>query len=165
MSIAIPFRRIGAPSLPSTTTTYICSQCRHATLLRRPKRPYTFTQLITLSDGSTFTHRTTSPQSVYRSLRDTRNAPLWNPSSDRLLNVEEDEAGKLRAFRSRFGRVWDAASKVSADAGSESRAPADEKAASSSEEMEDEDDNLLDLISSFGQAEPEAPQPKAGKKK
>lgn len=29
-------------------------------------------------------------------------------------------------------------------------------------EMEDEDDNLLDLISSFGQ---DVPQPKAGKKK
>jgi hypothetical protein len=24
------------------------------------------------------------------------------------LNVEEDEAGKLRAFRERFGRGWDA---------------------------------------------------------
>ena len=45
--------------LPTSGTTFICSQCRHATLLRRPKRPYTFTQLITLSDGSTFTQRAT----------------------------------------------------------------------------------------------------------
>ncbi|KAK2808100.1 hypothetical protein FQN50_005018 [Emmonsiellopsis sp. PD_5] len=96
-------------STPPATTTFICTQCRHATLLRRPKRPYTFTQLITLSDGSTFTHRTTSPVPVYRSTRDTRNAPLWNPSSEKLRNVEEDEAGRLAAFRSKFGRGWDAA--------------------------------------------------------
>lgn len=83
-------------------------QIRHATLLRRPKRPYTFTQLITLSDGSTFLHRTTSPLPVYRSSKDTRNNVLWNPSSQKLLNVEEDEAGRLRAFRARFGRGWDA---------------------------------------------------------
>lgn len=83
-------------------------QVRHATLLRRPKRPYTFTQLVTLSDGSTFLHRTTSPAPVYKSTKDQRNTPLWNPSSQKLLNVEEDEAGKLRAFRAKFGRGWDA---------------------------------------------------------
>lgn len=87
---------------------------RHATLLRRPKRPYTFTQLITLSDGSSFTLRTTNPQPVYKSTKDIRNSPLWNPSSQKLLNVEEDEAGKLAAFRAKFGRGWDAdAGKVS----------------------------------------------------
>ncbi|KAF2252607.1 hypothetical protein BU26DRAFT_452994, partial [Trematosphaeria pertusa] len=84
------------------------SQVRHATLLRRPKRPYTFTQLVTLSDGSTFLHRTTSPAPIYKSTKDTRNTPLWNPSSQKLLNVEEDEAGKLAGFRAKFGRGWDA---------------------------------------------------------
>lgn len=84
------------------------TQTRNASLLRRPKRPYTFTQLITLSDGSTFVHRTTSPLPIYRSTKDARNAPLWNPSSQKLLNVEEDEAGRLRAFRAKFGRGWDA---------------------------------------------------------
>ncbi|CAI6338466.1 unnamed protein product [Periconia digitata] len=83
-------------------------QIRHATLLKRPKRPYTFTQLITLSDGSTFLHRTTSPVPTYKSTKDIRNTPLWNPSSHKLLNVEEDEAGKLAAFRTKFGRGWDA---------------------------------------------------------
>ena len=83
-------------------------QVRHATLQRRPKRPYTFTQLVTLSDGSSFVHRTTSPMPVYKSTKDIRNTPLWNPSSQKLLNVEEDEAGKLRAFRAKFGRGWDA---------------------------------------------------------
>lgn len=33
---------------------------------------------------------------------------MWNPSSQKLANVEEDEAGRLRAFRKRFGRGWDA---------------------------------------------------------
>jgi hypothetical protein len=96
------------------------NQVRHATLLRRPKRPYTFTQLITLSDGSSFTLRTTNPQPVYKSAKDIRNSPLWNPSSQKLLNVEEDEAGKLAAFRTKFGRGWDAetdAEKVSLEKG------------------------------------------------
>jgi hypothetical protein len=83
------------------------TQVRHATLLKRPKRPYTFTQLITLSDGSSFTLRTTNPQPVYKSAKDIRNAPLWHPSSRKLLNVEEDEAGKLAGFRAKFGRGWD----------------------------------------------------------
>jgi len=83
-------------------------QIRHASLIRRPKKPYTFTQLITLSDGSTFTHRTTSPQPIYRSTKDTKNSALWNPSSQKLLNIEEDEAGRLKRFRRRFGRGFDA---------------------------------------------------------
>lgn len=106
-----------APSLPIPSASALRAlqhtllprtQVRHATLLRRPKRPYTFTQLVTLSDGSTFLHRTTSPVPVYKSTKDARNTPLWNPSSQKLLNVEEDEAGKLAAFRAKFGRGWDA---------------------------------------------------------
>ena len=108
MSLHTTLRRTAATPSISTTTTFICTQCRHATLLRRPKRPYTYTQLITLSDGSTFTHRTSSPLPVYRSTRDTRNSLLWNPSSSKLRNVEDDEAGRLAAFRAKFGRGWDA---------------------------------------------------------
>ena len=93
------------PSCPSCRLT---TQIRHASLLRRPKRPYTFTQMITLSDGSTYLHRTTSPAPIYRSTKDTKNNPLWNPSSQKLANVEEDEAGRLKRFRGRFGRGWDA---------------------------------------------------------
>ena len=85
-------------------------QVRHATLIRRPKRPYTFTQLVTLSDGSSYLQRTTSPKAVYVSAKDARNSAMWNPSSHKLTNVEEDEAGKLRIFRERFGRGWDAES-------------------------------------------------------
>lgn len=105
----LPSVRRPHPSLkPTLTTHHHQTQLRHASLLRRPKRPYTFTQLVTLSDGSTFLHRTTSPAPLYKSTKDTRNNPLWNPSSQRLLNIEEDEAGKLRAFREKFGRGWDA---------------------------------------------------------
>lgn len=35
---------------------------------------------------------------------------MWNPSSQKLLNIEEDEAGRLARFRERFGRGWDAES-------------------------------------------------------
>ena len=136
--------------------------CRNARLLRRPKRPYTFTQLVTLSDGSAFTMRTTSPQPVYRSTRDTRNAPLWNPSSKDLLNVEEDEAGRLAGFRARFGRGFDAGRELAPSTEVAQRTEAtstraEEKAKVEDASLEDngfaeeEDANLLDLISSFGQ--------------
>ncbi|EAW10707.1 mitochondrial 54S ribosomal protein bL31m [Aspergillus clavatus NRRL 1] len=155
MSIHITLRRSAVSTARvKPSTTYICSQCRHATLLRRPKRPYTFTQLITLSDGSTFTHRTTSPTPVYRSTRDTRNSLLWNPSSSKLMNVEEDEAGRLAAFRAKFGRGWDANTPVEGEEGAKSK---EAEAALAQEE----EDNLLDLISSFGQEmEQEVPKKK-----
>lgn len=184
MSLTTPLRRSAATtSTIRTPTTFICSQCRHATLLRRPKRPYTFTQLVTLSDGSTYTQRTTSPLPVYRSTRDTRNSLLWNPSSHKLMNVEEDEAGRLAAFRAKFGRSWDANTpteeevkkkeddvKVHTEAAAAQAAGEQtleknnevaeaEKARSMAEqakEDQEEEDNLLDLISSFGQEEEEA---------
>lgn len=102
--IMLPLRSV-RPTVPATKCT---RQVRHASLLRRPKKPYTFTQLITLSDGSTFLHRTTSPQPIYRSTKDTKNSPMWNPSSQKFHNIEEDEAGRLRRFRNRFGRGFDA---------------------------------------------------------
>jgi hypothetical protein len=146
-------------SLP-TKTTYIHSQQRHATLLRRPKRPYTFTQLVTLSDGSTFQHRTTSPTSIHRTTRDTRNAPLWNPSSPKLANFEVDEAGRLAAFRAKFGRSWDSNAE-----GANTTAAEEEMTEEEKREDQEEEDNLLDLISGFGQTEQEhnVPTGKTGK--
>lgn len=85
------------------------SQVRHATEVARPKRPYTWTQIIQLSDGSTYTTRTTSPQPVYRSTKDTRNHLRWQPTEVSLQNVEVDEAGKLAGFRQRFGTAFDLA--------------------------------------------------------
>ncbi|KAK1760660.1 hypothetical protein QBC47DRAFT_367824 [Echria macrotheca] len=93
------------PSLLQSTTTLL--QKRNATFVPRPRRPYRFTQLVQLSDGSTFTVRTTMPTALYKSAKDTRNHVLWQPLDKTLRNVEVDEAGKLAAFRGRFGRGWD----------------------------------------------------------
>ncbi|KAK7755146.1 hypothetical protein SLS62_002961 [Diatrype stigma] len=90
---------------------------RHADIIRRPRRPYQFTQLVQLSDGSTYTQRTSSPLALYRSTKDTRNHILWQPSEKSLRNVEVDEAGKLAAFRGRFGTGWDADAKPAAGEG------------------------------------------------
>ena len=142
MSLSIPLRRTSPPnsSIPKI-------QCRHATLIRRPKRPYTFTQLVTLSDGSTYTQRTTSPAPVYKSTKDTRNTPLWNPSSQKLLNMESDDSGKLRAFRDKFGRGWDASRMQERDE--------DVDREEGEGEVEGrgkmEEDNLMDLICGYGQ--------------
>ncbi|KAI9668699.1 MAG: hypothetical protein M1829_005312 [Trizodia sp. TS-e1964] len=117
---------------PSAARPFSSSSALAARLIKRPHRPYTFAQLITLSDGSTFTHRTTSPLPIYKATKDTRNHPLWNPSSLKLANQEEDDAGRLRAFRERFGRGWDAEGTEREDG---------------VEAMEDNDESLMDLIS------------------
>ena len=185
MGLALrPILRLSqAPSILSSRSpaTYVCISCRSARLIRRPKRPYTFTQLVTLSDGSAFTMRTTSPLPVYRSTRDTRNAPLWNPSSKELLNVESDEAGRLSGFRARFGRGFDAGREPT---------PTTDDAAESDNDMkkegtrdakldakkespyddngfgeEDDDASLLDLITSFGQDRAQSTGKKSGGKK
>lgn len=113
---------------------------------------------------------------VYRSTRDTRNSLLWNPTSKKLLTVEEDEAGRLAAFRAKFGRGFDAASTTEKDAGgvasvssSSKTKPANDKMdtqstqqteaeaasaralAQEEADLQEEEDSLLDLISSFGQ--------------
>lgn len=111
-----PVAALRSPLRPTTTATLNTTtpsrltpttQIRNATFIRRPRRPYTFTQLIQLSDGSSYTVRTTSPQTLYRSAKDTRNALLWQPSERSLRNVELDEAGKLAAFRERFGHAFE----------------------------------------------------------
>jgi len=134
--LSTPLRPTSCPSCRLTT------QIRHASLLRRPKRPYTFTQMITLSDGSTYLHRTTSPTPIYRSTKDTKNNPLWNPSSQKLANVEEDEAGRLKKFRGRFGRGWDAEVVTTAE---------EIEAGEANPSSEQGGDSLMDLISGFGQ--------------
>lgn len=115
-----------------------------------------FTQLVTLSDGSTYLQRTTSPQPVYRSSKDTLNHHLWQPSLESLRNVEQDEAGRLRAFRNRFGRAFDLESPVeeaksTADVPSEGEntvaATADKGAEAKALEEDDGETSLMDLIS------------------
>ncbi|KAI1767928.1 hypothetical protein GGR53DRAFT_462928 [Hypoxylon sp. FL1150] len=108
---AIPTSSICTPTTPlakPSHTPLSHTPSRPATIIRRPRRPYTFTQLVVQTDGSTYTMRTTSPVALYKSTKDTRNHVLWQPSDQTLRNVEVDEAGKLAAFRERFGRGWDA---------------------------------------------------------
>lgn len=66
-----------------------------------------FPQTVIMTDGSTYTHWTTSPRSVIRLTRDVNNNPLYRPGSegDDLL---EDEAGRLGRFKRRFENADDA---------------------------------------------------------
>lgn len=62
------------------------------------------------------------------------------------MNVEEDEAGRLRAFRMRFGRGWDAEGTETGDGEEgEGRLMRDEV-----ESGDGEEESLLDLITGFG---------------
>ncbi|KAK0626749.1 hypothetical protein B0T14DRAFT_423282 [Immersiella caudata] len=142
------------PTPPSQTLT----QVRHATFIPRPRRPYQFTQLVQLSDGSTYTVRTTSPQALYKSNKDSRNHILWQPTDKTLKNVESDEAGKLAAFRGRFGRGWDtegAAAEGGAAAVPQEQKEGEGKKAEASAKAEepvaqqDPFDSLTDLISQY----------------
>jgi hypothetical protein len=76
--------------------------------------------------------------------------------------VEEDEAGRLAGFRARFGRGFDAGREATSSTevadnlqASDTKADEKEKVGYAGLEdngfAEDEDTNLLDLISSFGQ--------------
>lgn len=65
------------------------------------------------------------------------------------MNVEEDEAGRLRAFRLRFGRGWDAnpGAEMGEDGGKgEGRVGKGREG----EDGEREEESLLDLITGFG---------------
>ncbi|KAK9780164.1 hypothetical protein SCAR479_02801 [Seiridium cardinale] len=126
----------------------------------RRKRPYLFTQLVQLSDGSTYTMRTTSPYALYKSTKDTRNHLMWNPSAKELKNVEVDEAGKLAAFRGRFGRSWDL------PAGAEEEGEAGGNAAEGTKKVVDEDAfSLDDLVSRYAiPVKDEKPKSEKGKK-
>ncbi|KAK8137242.1 hypothetical protein PG984_005182 [Apiospora sp. TS-2023a] len=163
---------------PQTTSSSIIptlqqTQTRNATLIKRLKRPYAFTQVIQLSDGSTYTMRTCSPHSLYKSTKDTRNHVMWNPSEKSLKNVEVDEAGKLAAFRGRYGRGWDAENVVTPEeAAAEAKAAAaggkggdakkDDKAAAASfeEKFDSSYDPLGDLISSYADNSANVAKPK-----
>lgn len=120
-------------------------QVRHATEVARPKRPYTFTQIVQLSDGSTYTTRTTSPAPVHRSTKDTRNHLTWQPSEVSLKNVELDEAGKLASFRGRFGTAYDLADEPDAEDGKDGKTGGKD---------EDALDNLSDLMATYVRDEP-----------
>ena len=154
MSLSKPLQRF---KTLYPTCSISCQQVRHATLLRRPKRPYTFTQLVILSDGSSFTQRTTSPVPVYKSRRDSRNTLLWNPSSKKILSVRADEAGQLKAFREKYGQGWDASDSSAKGKGNEDLEVGQDggraggqKGGKARSRMES--DNLLDMIGGYGRS-------------
>lgn len=125
---------------------------RHATKIHRPRRPYQFTQLVQLSDGSTYTVRTTSPMALYKSTKDSRNHLMWQPTEKSLRNLEVDEAGKLAAFRERFGRSWDVADAPGAE---EATSSSDKKIESAEPaKAQDPIDILGDLISGYAANDP-----------
>lgn len=100
-----------------------------------------------------------------------RNSLLWNPSSKELLNVEDDEAGRLAGFRARFGRGYDLGKEAAATSNADT-APLDRGVTRPSTGKageldndgfgEEEDSDLLDLISSYGQAEDARGRKKGG---
>jgi len=66
---------------------------------------------------------------------------MWQPTLSSLRDVEQDEAGRLRAFREKFGRGWDVESKD--EEGDETQ---DVGGAS----PEQKEESLMDLISGYG---------------
>ncbi|KAI8069943.1 hypothetical protein BC940DRAFT_296541 [Gongronella butleri] len=66
--------------------------------------PEKFLQTIVLSNGATFTVRTTSPvRSQVRLTKDTRNHPLWNPAM--LKEGVTGESEQMSKFQKRFGDI------------------------------------------------------------
>ncbi|KAG8685041.1 hypothetical protein FRC11_011210 [Ceratobasidium sp. 423] len=62
----------------------------------------TYPQTVFLSDGSSFTHRTTAPRSVVRLTRDITNNPVWQPGMEARAGEEEDLSGRLGRYKRRF---------------------------------------------------------------
>ncbi|CAA7262636.1 unnamed protein product [Cyclocybe aegerita] len=76
---------------------------RRAPILPNPVVPK-FPQKVIRSDGTSFTHWTTSPKSLVRLTRDTTNNPYWNTGnpSDRSIEEESSTTGRMGRFSRRF---------------------------------------------------------------
>ncbi|KDR83389.1 hypothetical protein GALMADRAFT_638433 [Galerina marginata CBS 339.88] len=76
---------------------------RRAPVLPNPLVPK-FPQKVIRSDGTSFTHWTTSPKSLVRLTRDTTNNPLWNTGNpnDRSVEEESGTTGRLGRFSRKF---------------------------------------------------------------
>ncbi|KAI7861352.1 hypothetical protein BDF14DRAFT_1738891 [Spinellus fusiger] len=86
---------------PSYGLSLRCS-VRYASTAAPASKPEVFLQTIVMSNGATFTVRTTSPvRPQIRLTKDTRNHPLWNPSMLKQGLTEESE--QLTKFQKRFG--------------------------------------------------------------
>ncbi|KAL1913148.1 hypothetical protein Sste5344_001237 [Sporothrix stenoceras] len=109
--------------------------------------------MIQLSDGSTFTVRTTNPHPLHRCNKDSRNHIIWQPSDKSLRNVEVDEAGRLAAFRSRYGRGWDATADATAKEASDTQTKATGQAENAAADKASPQDMLADLLSGYAAKE------------
>lgn len=84
--------------------------------------------------------------------------------------MEQDEAGRLRAFRTRFGRGWDLDAATATEEGEEKEGEMKADGEGREAEIQEEEDNLMDLISGSAGVAPavyakETPKGKAGSKK
>ncbi|KAL0074324.1 hypothetical protein J3Q64DRAFT_1772586 [Phycomyces blakesleeanus] len=86
----------------------VLTQVRHASTASKSVKPEIFLQTIVMSNGATFSVRTTSPvRAQIRLTKDTRNHPLWNPAMLKAGLTEESE--RLTKFQKRFGESADLA--------------------------------------------------------
>ncbi|KAG9019742.1 hypothetical protein FRB90_009612 [Tulasnella sp. 427] len=92
---------LGQQTRSKSSSPYGRSHLRKAPTLPPPMIPQ-FKQRVILSDGSTFTHFTTSPRTTIRLTRDLTNNPFWAPGSDGIA-AGDDEAGRMGRFKKRFG--------------------------------------------------------------
>jgi ribosomal protein L31 len=99
-------RRLPAAVLPQVRQRQLASPYgkSHVASLKPRRLPPPvvplFPQKVMLSDGSTFTHYTTSPRSSVRLTKDISNSPLWTLSSQRT--AEEDLTGRVGRFKQKF---------------------------------------------------------------
>lgn len=80
---------------------HTASFARSASTYSKTEKPERFYQTIVLSNGATYTIRSTSPRNLIRLAKDTRNHPLWNPAM--LKEGLNDESERLTKFQKRFG--------------------------------------------------------------
>ncbi|KAF8441982.1 hypothetical protein BGX38DRAFT_1068773, partial [Terfezia claveryi] len=150
-----PLTRPTIVTTPATLSPHHITS-RNANLIRRPQRPMLLPQLIILSDGSAYTQISTSPRGVVRSTKDVRNHPLWNPTLHKLMEVEEDEGGRLQLFRERYGRGWDNAEMREKERREEEKAKSGDGAELVAEERKTErveEESLVDLLKGWGEEE------------
>ena len=98
----LPSHQIRAVSSSPYGRTHVWK--RRPPVLPNPVVPK-FPQRIVRSDGSSFTHWTTSPRSTLRLTRDTTNNPIWNTglwSDDRAVEEEGATTGRLGRFNRKF---------------------------------------------------------------
>jgi hypothetical protein len=94
------------PTRSKSTSPYGRS---HITYRRPPSLPPPcvpeFPQVVIRSDGTSFTHYTTSPRSLIRLTRDLTNNPMWNSgvwADDSTAEEEGETAGRLGRFQRKF---------------------------------------------------------------